>query len=434
MRPFVKTLAINVLVLAALLPVVEILFRTLHPIPDLWNSENSKVGWRWRESGWRKWLIETGVRGTSFWSADESNQLGFRGRKIDYQDGDFVILLVGDSQVEAAASRLEEMPEAILQRLLRKNSSKNVRVFSIGTAGWSQDQQLLALREYFGTFRANLVLLWHTPSNDYWENTFPDRSVGSIKGGAGHLKPTFLLQGNGDLDLFRDSVSPSDNWIDVVHSLNLGRGLLYILSEFGYDLKRFQINESSLKAWLQLLPPAVGHKSIDKAQCPSEIVPQWSFSQHYDEYVGRPLTLWSTESIDESRSHLIPFLDPPSLRDIYAKRVTRALIKRIKELAEQNGATFMAFSSEIQTGESKFFSEVKCVKSDEKLYKVNGDLFAPLRGWEHRLNFERVPIEVSQYGVAAIIVDPRYDPLHFNYFGNSLVMKAVAERVRSHLD
>src|SRR5262245_30965208 len=115
MRPFAKTLTINALVLAALLAGVEIFFRTVHPIPDLWNTENSKIGWRWRESGWRTWLIETGVRGAYFWDADEANQLGFRGQKISYEDGDFVTLLIGDSQVEAAASRLEEMPEAILQ-------------------------------------------------------------------------------------------------------------------------------------------------------------------------------------------------------------------------------------------------------------------------------------------------------------------------------
>jgi hypothetical protein len=266
MRPFAKTLTINVLVVAGLLAGVEIFFRTVHPIPDLWNTENSKIGWRWRESGWRTWLIETGVRGAYFWDADEANQLGFRGQKISYEDGDFVTLLIGDSQVEAAASRLEEMPEAILQRLLQR-----------------KDQQLLALREYFDTFRANLVLLWHTPSNDYWENTFPDRSVGLIKDGAGHLKPTFLLQGNDDLELFSDSVRPTATWIDVVHSLNLGKGLLYILSQFGYDLKRLQANETSLKAWLQLIPPAIGHKTVDKTQCPSQVIHQGRFFQQYDE-------------------------------------------------------------------------------------------------------------------------------------------------------
>src|SRR5689334_18393324 len=102
MRSPAKVLAINLVVLVALLPALEVLFATVHPIPQLWNSENFKLGWRWRESPWRTWLTATGVRGAYFWDADEANQLGFRGQKIEYKDSDFVILLVGDSQVEAA--------------------------------------------------------------------------------------------------------------------------------------------------------------------------------------------------------------------------------------------------------------------------------------------------------------------------------------------
>ena len=45
----------------------------------------------------------------------EKNQLGFRGQRIDYHDDDFVIVLVGDSQVEAKACAFDWMPERRLQ-------------------------------------------------------------------------------------------------------------------------------------------------------------------------------------------------------------------------------------------------------------------------------------------------------------------------------
>jgi hypothetical protein len=41
----------------------------------------------------------------------ERHQLGFRGQPIEYQDDDFVIVLVGDSQVEAKACAFGWMPE-----------------------------------------------------------------------------------------------------------------------------------------------------------------------------------------------------------------------------------------------------------------------------------------------------------------------------------
>jgi hypothetical protein len=116
---------------------------------------------------------------------------------------------VGDSQVEAAAASFEELPETILERYLKTITQQKVRVFSIGASGWSQDQQLLALREYFQQFRANLAVLWHTPINDFWENAFPDRLPAPAEKGAGRLKPTFFLddqQGRQRIELFHPPI------------------------------------------------------------------------------------------------------------------------------------------------------------------------------------------------------------------------------------
>jgi len=115
----------------------------------------------------------------------ERNQLGFRGQQIEYADNDFVVVLLGDSQVEAMACGYEWMPERRLQNYLN-SSGRKVRVFTVGASGYGQDQELLALREYYQKFRANLVILWETPINDLWNNQFPTTTDG-------HAKPTFWL-------------------------------------------------------------------------------------------------------------------------------------------------------------------------------------------------------------------------------------------------
>src|SRR6266576_2289533 len=69
----------------------------------------------------------------------EKNEIGFRGQPIQYAKDDFVIVLLGDSSVEAAACSYETMPERRLQAHLNAGG-RRVRVFSLGTGGYGQDQ------------------------------------------------------------------------------------------------------------------------------------------------------------------------------------------------------------------------------------------------------------------------------------------------------
>ncbi|MDR4483458.1 MAG: hypothetical protein R3B95_09565 [Nitrospirales bacterium] len=120
-------------------------------------------GWGWENSAGRK---------LSKYNALTTNQFGFRGQTIDYHPDDYVVLLVGDSQVEAYAGRPEHMPEQFLQELLASQLHKPVKVFSLASSGWGQDQQLLAIQAYFRDYRADLVLLWATPGNDFGKMHF----------------------------------------------------------------------------------------------------------------------------------------------------------------------------------------------------------------------------------------------------------------------
>src|SRR5262245_28487659 len=120
----------------------------------------------------------------------EMNQLGFRGRPFEYTDDDVVVVILSDSQGEAAALPFESMPERTLERHLeRLRPQKRFRVFTLGAGGYGQDQQLLVLREYFRRYRADLVLLWQTPTNDVVNNMFPTHWPWNTT-----AKPTFWLE------------------------------------------------------------------------------------------------------------------------------------------------------------------------------------------------------------------------------------------------
>jgi hypothetical protein len=431
MRHTIKVLLANLGVFGILLITLEAVLGTVHPVSPLWNPNLSNWGWRWSDSAYREVLVYLGVRGPRYWSEHQTNQFGFRGREVEYSDEDYVVLLVGDSQVEAAAVNFEELPEIILERYLNRFSQKHVKVFSIGASGWSQDQQLLSLREYFTQFRANLVLLWHTPINDFWENAFPDRLPASVKFGAGHLKPTFLLLGDEQsgrrIELFKPTCKRSI--LHLLHRSNVGRAVLKVGTAMNMlDIKSIQPNEVVLRAWLTKIPPVGGHKPVAQSQCPAEIVSQMRFMSYYDEYAGRALTMETSEPVEESRSHVTPFLEPLSLRDQYTMEITLALVKEIKALTELNSAAFQIFAPEFRSNGIPFFSEVLCVKSEDKFYRINSDLLAPMEEWKSSVNFLKLIIEIGMYGLESITVDP-WDAVHLNFLGNKLVMEMLAKKI-----
>lgn len=128
------------------------------------------VGWVWRGD------------------PDERNELGFRGHRAAGRVND-TIMLVGDSQVETSLP-FGHMPEVLLSSALRELTGRGTRVVSVGAAGWGQDQQLLALRRGLPVIRPRMVVLWFTPGNDLWNNTFPTHMPKD-----GWPKPTFWLEG-----------------------------------------------------------------------------------------------------------------------------------------------------------------------------------------------------------------------------------------------
>ena len=302
-----------------------------------------KSGWGWNDSP-RKSL--------SNFANDLPNQLGVRGQKIRYGKDDIVIVLLGDSQVEAATSSPEKMPEMLLENFLNKHLTQTVKVFSLAASGWGQDQQLLALKNYYKKYRADIVLLWATPKNDFWENTFPDRCV---KKTAGHLKPTFRLVHN-----------KLTNMYYLPNEYYKNSSVAQLIAEAFQVLKGETIEQLILNDWLKFLPEP--HKKIsnsvnDKKENTLEIDMN-KFSQNVFNYANDTnITIITYEDFLDSRSHLAPYLVHKSKRDLYLIQITKALFQEIYSLAKDNNSKFLVFYPIRRDFNFIYKNSIKYVKS-----------------------------------------------------------------------
>lgn len=96
------------------------------------------------------------------------------------------IILLGDSQVELS-QKSENMPARILERKLEKNFN----VYSIGSWGWGNDQQLLFLKKNIKKIKPKYVILFFT-ANDLENNL---NHIG-FKG----EKPTYKINDNFEIE------------------------------------------------------------------------------------------------------------------------------------------------------------------------------------------------------------------------------------------
>lgn len=230
------------------------------------------------------------------------NQLGWRGRSINIAPDDFVVVLVGDSHVECRACPAEETTDLMLERALRGFNPK-VRVVSLGSAGFGNDQELLALEEYFRDYRADLVVNWFTLDNDIWNNTFRAHSVTSRRAPP---KPSFWLEDG----VLRGPTELPGTRTDTPRALRL------------VGLVERVLNNPETE-WGRRLPPAT-----PGAGAPPEGV---SRAQKTSELLETQLSHWSIK------------IRPRPPRVDYGIALTRALLERMRALAAAHGARFVMF-------------------------------------------------------------------------------------------
>jgi hypothetical protein len=360
--------------------------------------QSPAVGWRWSESPYR---------GPMNQEDHAVNQLGLRGQKIDYADDDFVVLLVGDSQTEAGTLLAHEQPEQVLQQLLRKQlKTEKVKVFSIASAGWGNDQQLVWLHEYFSKYRANLVLNWITPVNDYWENTFIDRSVTTQ---AGRLKNTYTLNDN----QLQQIVPFRFDWkLRNLFGLAIGRSS----GNANYTLEQFYSDR-----WQGVLP-ASNLQTSDANTCSKNELDQ---SELIESYVGgnRHYTLITDEDIEHGRSHFTPFLKQQTARDQFAIQMTHHLILTMANLSKKMGAEFKIFHA-YRSDLDAAFREIDCVKS-----KVTGKYYAfDGSDWLRHLKLSDLNKDIITYSVdRPFPMNRNKGDWHLSSEGNQVVLERLAQ-------
>lgn len=266
----------------------------------------------------------------------ELNQLGFRGQPIKYASNDFVIVLVGDSQVFATACSYYRMPEARLELYLASSKRvPTVRVFTVGDSGYGQDQQLAALQEYFSSFRADLVLVWLTPANDLFDNLFPASNF--PRGGI--YKPTYRLEG----DVLVGPFFPMGE--KVSHRFRL---LQLVQNAAGIDQE---------SAWERTLPPAY----VPTTSHVENAVMDWQTDPHH-------------ENLAWEKTRFAVSLTPRSERMSYAVRLTNHLLKRMRGLAASNGASFVVFhtsTTNAPTAEVVHLRDGCYYKTSQSQYETN---------------------------------------------------------------
>lgn len=225
------------------------------------------------------------------------NQFGWRGQPPRrHRPGEFVVLMTGGGGVECLACPPNETLDLMLERTLRRYNP-NVRVVTLGSTGYGQDQEYLALHAYFTYARADLVIVWAAIADDVPANTF---RVGHPRPGQVVLKPSFALRD-------RDLLGPTEWLGQPVYKSKLSQ----LVRPWFIDIDR---------NWTILLPPADPGASGPP--------PGTEARSHVDDLLEQQRSTWSI------------WLTPRPARVKYGIELTRALLTHMHEVSTLRGARF----------------------------------------------------------------------------------------------
>jgi hypothetical protein len=414
--PAMKLALYLVFVTALGLASLEEATRFLKPLPPL--PSVHEIGWNAVNS--LQHFTTTADRAFIADPAREANQLLLRGRPFTaVPAGKTRVLLVGNSQVEAAALPFADLPEIELERALNRDFGTDAfEVRSIAAGGWSQDQQYLALQRYYRDFRADYILLWHTPRNDYWENAFPDRSTNHCLGA---LKPTFVLT--------KDGLRPFDFSPYEIGTSLLSHSLLY--RRIVRVLERWDIcRESRLHLdWDKFIPGTEGHATVPRSRCPETVIDQFAFSRQRATLGDAPVSLTTPEAFLDSRSHLAPFLETMSRRDAYLIALTQALLADMAQTARSHHTQFIVFinGQTYRSVSSEYLPVGSCVVRSGNWYRL-ADMAERVRGAFSGLNFIELVARHPDLSIDDVTI-AAYDR-HLNQLGDRLVVNELVAQLK----
>lgn len=303
---------------------------------------------------------------------DNVNQLGFRGKKFNYTDNDVVVLLLGDSQVEAYTYTTNLLPEVHLQ-----NSLKNkVKVYSLGAGGYGPDQELIALQEYYQSgYRADIVVFWFTPQNDIWNVLFPTHEA---NGDA--PKPTYTIKNN---------------------KLN---GPKYF--------RDYAVFEKDLPPSYDLIP--------------------YDANKTYDGII-RDHPVYGFDNFITERCHTQVYLDPESDRCKYGCKLVNMLIKEIRSETKKHNSSFYCFWNDPISSWQYFYPNY-CSEGEYLMAPLKASVKFTRAAFDR--NVGRCLSGIDNTGIKIKTQNPYYKPedRHLNTKANIEVMDSIAKMIAKEVE
>jgi len=264
---------------------------------------------------------------------------------------------LGDSQVFASASPLDQMPEALLENSLKHRAVCS----SIASGGWGQDQQYLNLKKFFRDYDTDLVVLWFTPYNDVWNNIFPTHYPKN-----GWAKPTYWLENgeiNGPTEQMHELIYATPR-IRILEPIKLLIKNPFIFDRDGYFTKKyFPKNEQwtkEVKTRDQVVPFENKLGDINKTEKDF---------------------FFKNENFINGKNHWSLWMKPKSERLKYGIILTNKLLKKIQSLCTENDSKLLVFWVDIIPGKNDFPGrEIKepyeYVSVMDKVYKLSNEQYS----------------------------------------------------------
>jgi hypothetical protein len=377
----IKTVLLNSFLLLAssalMLTVIEVALRLLDK--PAWDHE--------LRAGWKS-------------DSDYHNELGYRGKPIHYTDRDIVIVLLGDSQVASVACPPGGMPEQFLERYLDQFDAR-YKVFTLGSEGYGNDQEYLALKEYFRRYRANAVVLWETFENDVWNNVFPTHWPKD-----GTIKPTYWLD--------HEKLKGPNYQLDEVIS-KAAR------TKIGVLLNRLLRPRSLDESWERYLPTP--YQPLTHYE--GSFVTDWDPS---DPNNKNPLL--GNENLRNEKSHLAIALYPRSERMQYGLDLTRNLFGLIKDLAREHDSSFFIFHTLEPIDQLRLKNE----KVDDVIVHKRDGLFYQTSFRQKMANQNYANKGFTTFAIPILLKAFRVSDIdgHLNCAANDQVMRDLAEKIAKY--
>jgi hypothetical protein len=263
----------------------------------------------------------------------------------------------------------------------------------VGAGGYGQDQELLALQEYYRKYRADLVLLWQTPGNDVWNNVFKTHMANR------NPKPTFWLDGSGSLH------GPSEGLLQPLAESRLVVASLWQRA-FGLPWRD--------RSWERRLPEPYAPLAQHAGPARTEWQERWQTN------LGR----MRDENLETEKSHMAVMLAPRSRRMQYGLDLTHALTRRIEELVTANHGRLVVF----------YVDTHDFVSDDDQIYVLNGKYYRVSKrqfeaNWSYvnrGFDVETIPVVEKDWRVGP-------DDGHLNARATDQVMADLARRLRSRI-